>query len=267
MVGKLPGTQLNLHVRAGESEFVLRRFNEYTEPAALRGQFLLASFLRRAGLRVVVPLKTKEDESFVLHDDRLWAVFPRVAGRRGNQEREEERAALVYQQGQWITAAERVRTAPEWDIITRCAKRFRQRKSWAWVVPLDRVPRFASERKVMENARLELRPEEREAVLPILENLGAALSQLEQLLLRMGIPSLPHTATHGDFVLGNVLFNGRTMTVMDLDCYAYEPRAADFARTLSHWRRKSSELELQTLGKVFQSRAHLAPKRWKPSRS
>ncbi len=152
-----------------------------------------------------------------------------------------------------------MRTAPEWDLIIRTAQRYRQRKSWAWVVPLDRVPHFASERKLLENARLALRPEEREAVLPILDTLGTALSQLDQLLLRIGVTKLPHTVTHGDLVLGNLLFDRRTITVMDLDCYSYEPRAADFARTVSHWRRKLTELEMRTLVKVFQSRAHLAP--------
>lgn len=259
VAGRLPGTQLTFRVRAGESTFVLHRCNEYTEPPDLRSQCLLASFLRRAGLSVVEPLKTKEEESFVLAGERLWMVFPHATGRRGKPNRPEDRAALAEAQGQWVAAAERVRTAPEWELIARTAKRYRQRKSWAWAVPLDRVPHFAAERKVLEKARLELRPEEKETVPPALDGLGSALAQLEQLLARAGVAKLPHTVTHGDFVLTNTLLDGRSATVLDLDCYSYEPRAADFARSVSHCMRRVPEAELRALARAFQSRARLAP--------
>jgi hypothetical protein len=68
--GELPGTQLSLRVQAGENRYVLRRFNEYTKASALHGQFLLADFLHRGGLRVLRPL-TRE---------RTARMSPQAAG-------------------------------------------------------------------------------------------------------------------------------------------------------------------------------------------
>jgi len=228
------------------------------EALALRHQFLLADFLCRAGVRVVTSLRTQEDASCVSVGDRLWALFPHQPGRRGNAHSPQDRAQLVALQGRWIAGVERIRAVPEWDLILRTAPRYRQRKSWAWAVPLDRVPQFAAEQLITGSARTALRPADKDAVLPVLDSVETAFSPLQELFTRQHIAQRPPTFTHGDFVATNLLIQEKTAWVLDLDCYSYEPRACDFARTLSHWKRKLSEQELRTLARVFQSRARLA---------
>ncbi len=258
VVGRVPGAALALRVGAGEASYVLRQFPSHMEPAALRGQLLLAGLLRRAGVPVLPALPTKEGEGFVSEGGRLWALFPQVSGRRARAGEPEDRAALVAAEAAWVRGAARVQSVPEWDLITRAAARFRRRESWAWAVPLDRVPAFAVGQHVLADARASLRPSEQEAVSPLLEAVERALLQYDALLKEQRVAALPHTVTHGNFVPTKLLLEGAKATVLDLEGYSFEPRAADFARTLRHWGKTVPEFEVRAQAEAFRQRAGVA---------
>jgi Ser/Thr protein kinase RdoA (MazF antagonist) len=251
VLGEFPGTQLSLRVQAGESRYVLRRFNEYTRPSALHGQFLLADFLHRGGLRVLRPIRTREERPYAAAGDRLWALFPHCEGRPGRNDSPEDRLTAAAQQGSWVAAAERIRVAPEWELIVRLARPYRQRKSWAWVVALDRVADFAREHGVLNKLR------ETKTGGPALAPLEAALADFEQALAEEQVARLPRTVTHGDLHPTNLLIEQSRVTVLDLDCYSFEPRAADLARTLSPCLGRAPDAPA-ALVRAFQARARVA---------
>jgi len=227
----------------------------------LRIQFLLAKLVQEAGLKISVPIPTKDGEILVEVAYRLWALFPWCEGRPGQGDCVEDLGVLTSTQGAWIECGERLRSNPHWETIVHAAQRFRQRKSWAWIVPLDQVPRFVSEHRIIQWAHGEAAeaPEspERNMFLDLLPEVYAKICEFKELLKEQGIRELPHTVTHGDFWASNVILSDGEAVVLDLDCFSFEPRIADFARAANWYYRERSASENADLFRRFQERARL----------
>jgi Ser/Thr protein kinase RdoA (MazF antagonist) len=255
---QLEATHAAFQVRAGDRLYALRQFNPYMDAEALRTQFLLAGLMREAGLNTPLPVPTDGGEPFVEVEGRLWAVFPWCNGRPGASDCMADLFVLASVQGKWIECGELVRASRQWETIVRCAGRHRQRKSWAWVVPLDQVPRFAHEQMIVDRARAEA-PEGpyREAFLHLACEVGDSVRGFDRLLERQRVRDLSHAVTHGDFWVSNVSISEDTAAVLDLDCYSFEPRVTDFARAANWYYRERSASENAQLFREFQAHAHL----------
>ena len=258
MEGKLEATHAAFRVRAGNRLYALRQFNPYTHVGYLRTQFLLAEQIATAGVSTPVPVRAENGEPFVVVERRLWALFPWCEGRAGTADRVEDLLALTSMQGRWIECAERLRSGPRWDNIVCSAQKFRRRKSWAWVVALDQVPRFARQQTVIERAQAEA-PDgpQRKTVCDLLSEVDAAVAAFDALLEEQQTRELPRTVTHGDFWVTNISISDERVVVLDLDCYSYEPRVDDFARAANWYYTQRSPSENAHLFKQFQGRARL----------
>lgn len=269
IVHQLEATHAAFQAKAGGRLYALRQFNSYMNEEDLRMQFRLTELMQDAGLKTPVPIRVRDGEVFVEVEHRLWALFPWCDGHFGRSDCIEDLSVLTSTQGAWVECCERLRPSPHWSKIVHSARKFRQRKSWAWVVPLDQVPRFAEEHKVIHRARCEA-PEgpNREAFLNLLPEVYSGICKFEELLKQQGIHDLPHTVTHGDFWASNIIISDaeqaasslphREATVLDLDCYSFEPRITDFARAANWYYKERSESENAYLLKRFQKRARLS---------
>ena len=257
----LEATHAAFQVRAGDRLYALRQFNPYMDAGDLRTQFLLAKLMRDAGLKTSVPIPARDGEIFVEVDYRLWALFPWCEGRPGQGDCVEDLGVLTSTQGIWIECGERLRSNPDWETIVCTARTFRHRKSWAWIVPLDQVPRFVDEHRIIQWAHGEAAeaPEspERNAFLDLLAEVYTKICEFEELLKEQGICELPHTVTHGDFWASNVILSHGEGVVLDLDCFSFEPRITDFARAANRYYQERSASENADLFRQFQERARL----------
>jgi Ser/Thr protein kinase RdoA (MazF antagonist) len=132
------------------------------------------------------------------------------------------------------------------------------------------VPRFAEEHKLIHRARCEA-PEgpNREVFLDLLPEVYSGIHKFEELLKQQGIHDLPHIVTHGDFWASNIIIISDSeqavsslphseATVLDLDCYSFEPRITDFARAANWYYKERSESENAYLLKRLQEKARLS---------
>jgi Ser/Thr protein kinase RdoA (MazF antagonist) len=257
------GTHLSFQVKANNRTFVLRQYSEYMQPKELRVQLQFAKFMKEAGLSTVVPIHSIKGESFVKVNERLWTLFPWCEGRLGKDEQMVDLGILASTQGVWIQCCEKLRANPNWRVITSTSKKFRQRKSWAWVVPLDQIPQFFESHKVISriHERVKRGNYEREysdRLISLLHEVELSINAFVKLLDERGVGDLPHTVTHGDFTLGNIRINDGDGFVLDLDCFSYEPRIADFTRTLNHYFKKQNESVSIHLFERFQTQAKLS---------
>ncbi len=258
IVRQLDATHAAFQVKAGDRLYALRQFNAYTKAENLRTQFLLAELMQNAGLRTPLPVPAPDGEPFVEVQARLWSLFPWCHGRPGRAESIEDLAVLTSVQGAWVECCERLRSGSRWDDIVRSAEKSRQRKGWAWVVPLDQVPAFAREHAVIERARAEAPAgPHRTPFLQLLPEVEAAIDEFDGLLEEHGVCDLPHVVTHGDFWASNIRISGSEAVVLDLDCFSFEPRIADFARAANWYYRERSATENAHLFRRFQARARL----------
>jgi len=70
--------------------------------------------------------------------------------------------------------------------------------------------------------------------------------------------------SHGDFWASNICISDRGTHVLDLDCFSYEPRVADFARA-AHWFYSQHQPEQNRfLTDRFRSAAGIAPEELAP---
>jgi Ser/Thr protein kinase RdoA (MazF antagonist) len=72
------------------------------------------------------------------------------------------------------------------------------------------------------------------------------------------VSQLPHTVTHGDFWASNICVSDEGSTVLDLDCYSFEPRVTDFARAANWYYQTRSASENASLFRHFQEKARLS---------
>jgi len=259
LVRQLEATHVAFQVQAGERLYALRQFNPYITAEALTEQFRLARLMCEIGLNVSVPVCASDGSAFVEVADGFWALFPWCDGRPGQRDRIDDLRVLAAMQGKWIACAERLSSRPEWEGIERVASEFRRRKSWAWVVPLDQLPRFAREQQVIERARQEAPGgPHRQAFLDLLPEVDSRIREFDGLLRENGVHDLPHTVTHGDFWASNICISEDGAVVLDLDCFSFEPRIADFARAANWFHTDTTPQENASLLRQFQGQARLS---------
>lgn len=259
IIRQLEATHAAFQVSAGGRLYALRQFNAYMDTEDLYIQFRLAELMQDAGLNTPVPVQAQDGKISVEVEDRLWALFLWCDGRSGQSGCIEDLTILTSIQGAWIEYCGSLHSDPHWEAIVCTARKSRQRKSWAWIVPLDQVPRFAEEHKVIQKAHSEA-PEGsyRRAFLDLLPEMYSGICDFQELLNEQGIHELPHTVTHGDFWASNIIISGEETAVLDLDCYSFEPRITDFARAANWYYRERSALENARLFRQFQERARLS---------
>lgn len=243
---QLEETHLSFQVKTNNKAFVLRQYNQYMHAEDLRVQFLFAKLLIEVGLKSLLPIPTVEGDPFAQVNKRLWSLFPWYEGRRGTENLQTNLEVLTSTQGMWIQCGEKLRSNENWSAITATAQQYRQRKSWAWVVPLDQIPQFVESHNIISRIhdRVKRSNYKREYVnrlIALLPEAESSIYAFGELIGEKGINDLPHIVTNDDFTLGNIHINDADSVVLDLDCFSYEPRISDFARTLNHYYRKLSE--------------------------
>ncbi len=233
-VRQIEATHRAFRVEVDGKPYALRQFNPYMACEDLATQLLLAHAMAEAGLSTPVPVPTDDRKPFVQLACRLWALFPWCDGRPGDPERFEDLMALVEAEAKWATCCGPVEHSPHWDAIVGTAKRLRRRKDWAWIVPLDQLPHFAQEIAIPKVSDELPRGSTAGKLGEALPGLLWAAAVLQELLVDQSVGELPHMVTHGDFWASNIVISGEGTHVLDLDCFSYEPRVADFARS-AHW--------------------------------
>lgn len=256
---QLEATHAAFRVRASGRLYALRQFNAYVEPEDMQAQFALAEGMHEAGLRVSTPVPTTDGDPFAMVGERLWALFPWCDGRPGSADRLDDLTVLVSTQGAWVRCCEHLRSGSQWNTIVCRARKFRQRKSWAWVVPLDQVPRFAEEQRVIRRAQAKAPGNAgRRSLSSLLPELEPSIARVRDLFEEQSVSELPHMVTHGDFWASNICISDAGAVVLDLDCYSFEPRVTDFAKAANWYYRQQSPSENAALFRQFQAHAQLA---------
>ncbi|MFA5031733.1 MAG: phosphotransferase [bacterium] len=252
---KLEATNLAFQVKIDKKLYALRQFNRYMNAKDLSMQFLLAKLINTSGLKTPRPVLTRNGKEFVKVDDRLWALFPWCNGQAGGKEKLGDLKILVSTQGKWVECSTTLNSHPELKPIIKSAKKFRRRKSWAWVVPLDKVPEFAKEHPVIRKIPTGKHHKILSSLLPELQS---NICEFEELLKKHRIHELPHIVTHGDFWASNIVISGKEAVILDMDCYSFEPRITDFAKAANFYYKEHSNSENASLFKEFQKYAKLS---------
>ncbi len=262
-VTELEATHRAFRIDVDGRSYALRQFNRFMTAADLEAQACLAVALSQAGLSTPAPLPANDERLFVQVNDRLWALFPWCDGHPGDSRQFDDLVALVEAQGRWVRCAGRIGQARHWNTILSTARRFRQRKDWAWIVPLDQLPRFVDELAMPAlSARGPANPQG-DRLRGLLPGLSEAASRLRGMLDAQSVSSLPHMISHGDFWASNICISDRGTHVLDLDCFSYEPRVTDFARAAHWWYDQHTPAENRFLMDRFGSVAGLAPEELK----
>jgi len=263
-VVELEATHRAYRIDAGRRSYALRQFNPFMTSADLAAQARLAAAMAEAGLSTPPPLPANDGEAFVELDGRLWALFPWCEGRRGDSRHFADLVALVEAQGDWVRLAGKIATSPHWDAVLSTAKRFRRRKDWAWIVPLDQLPPFMDEIAMPALSECDLVGAHADGLKSLLPGLSDAGQRLRDILDAQSVSRLRHMISHGDFWASNICLSELGTTVLDLDCFCFEPRIADFARSAHWYHAKHAPEENRFLMARFCSIAGLGPEEVRP---
>jgi Ser/Thr protein kinase RdoA (MazF antagonist) len=254
----LKATHRAYHVRAADAAFALRQFNPYMERGHLAAQLTLADLLQETDVRTPPAVPARDGRRFVEVGGRLWAMFPWCEGRRGRKDRAADRLRLAVAAGEWIRAVTHAPPDPRWPDVMAAAGALRQRKDWAWVVPLDRVPAFARQIGALERMRCQPAGAAARRLRPAADDVEACLGEFAEAALVRGLGDLPCAVTHGDLFPANMLIApGDKAVLLDLDCFCHEPRAADFARAVCRLWDFGAAAEFDALREAFQGAAEL----------
>lgn len=257
---ELEATHHAYRIDADEGSYALRQLNRYMTAEDLACQCLLARGMSEAGVSTPLPVPSRNGRLFVQVRDRLWMLFPWCSGRPGDSSSLEDLSALVAAQGNWVKCSRQFQRSADWEGIVVTARRFRRRKEWAWIVPLDRLPTFVTEvalEKVLEHLPADGLARELRNLLP---GIVEAAATLQGILADHGAGELPHMVTHGDFWASNTCVSAEITHVLDLDCFSYEPRITDFAKAANWFHRKRTPAENARLFTTFQAVAQLDAK-------
>ena len=241
-VAELEATHTALRIDANGQSYALRQFNPFMTAADLTVQARLAVALSEAGLPTPPPLPADDGKPFVEVGHRLWALFPWCDGHPGDSRQFDDLVALVEAQGKWVRCAGEIDGTPHWKRILSTASRFRQRKDWAWIVPLDQLPRYVDRVAMPALSSCILAGTHADRLRGLLPGMSDAASRLRQMLDAQSVSSMPHMISHGDLWASNICISEAGTHVLDLDCFSYEPRMTDFARA-AHWYYAKHKLE------------------------
>ncbi len=263
-VAELEATHRAFRIDIDGRSYALRQFNPFMTSGDFAAQASLAASLADAGLATPPPLPTNGGERFVRLGDHLWALFPWCDGRPGDSRQSTDLFALVEAQGNWARIAGEIAKSPHWDAILSTARRFRRRKDWAWIVPLDQVPRFVDEEALPRLRACSSTGRLADELRCVLSRLSDAALQLAKMLAGNSVSRLPHIVSHGDFWASNICISRQGTYVLDLDCFSYEPRVADFARAAHWFYPQHSPEENRFLLDRFLSVSRIGPEELKP---
>ena len=254
----IEATHQAFRVVARSGEFALRQYNPYTEPQHLAAQFLLADLLQDTPIQTPPSIRTRNGQRFAEVDGGFWALFPWRQGRSGQHGNAEDHRSLAAAAGRWVGGVKQAARKPEWTEVECAAAVFRQRKDWAWVVPLDRVPEFARGIGAVDRMRRDPPKDSRQQFRETVDDIEACLEEFTTIAKEHGAADLPRCVTHGDLCPENLLIGSEVLTFIDLDCFTYEPRAADLARAVCRLGDNLTEQRLRELLPEFQKIAVLA---------
>ena len=181
----------------------------------------LRRYLVERAVPTAVPVPTRHGGTFIRHDGRTFEVYPFV---EGTTLEAADSAALAQ-----ITAA--------LALFHRVAAGFPAARTLPPVSQYSTVG-VPAESDRMEDPELLVEVYRRLAAEPGAVQFSSAISLCERWLQRLRTEfgretygGLPHTVTHGDYTLANLLFaaDGRVNGIFDLDWARWAPRVRDLA--------------------------------------
>lgn len=205
---------------------VVRRSHATRTREWLELEAAVLSHLAEMDFPAVRQRRTLEDEPFIEHEGRFWAVFDFVDGRPADPPSDQQVAALGRLHAELHTALTQV---PDADRHADYAASFRPRKSWAYLVPLAATGKFIDE--IDLTTRLAAAGD-RPDMADVLAHLASCRERTEAALA--DLPELAEQLTHYDFGQCNILFDASgEATVVDFDLLIWDSTAADVARAIN----------------------------------
>ncbi len=195
----------NFRLKTTNGEYVVRdRYAGYRDPARLAFDHGALTFLAERGVPVTAPFRSIHNETYWQQGDRLWEVFPVVAGSHFREGNVEDLRAL----------------ATALASFHRAGREFRQPSPQKLGLRGETDPRelFRLVKEMKADA-----PNEVELYENWTKVFGSALRDAQ-------FKALPHTLIHGDIQPANVLINGGHVSAfIDLDWCDSRPRIYDLA--------------------------------------
>lgn len=207
-----------LGIRSGEGDFVWKVYQTHTDPAAIRYEHRLLTWLagRELSFAVPAPLPTTDGDTLVATPDGWGALFPRIPGAPPDHGQIEEIRAVGAALGELHCALIEYPLEP--------------RPHVHGYGDLRHVHRAIPDPFALTPADLGL-PTAPDLV-DLLARWQADLAELDEFTRRVYV-HLPHQMTHGDYVPANTLFHADRLTaVLDFDHTQPDARAIDIASGL-----------------------------------
>jgi Ser/Thr protein kinase RdoA (MazF antagonist) len=193
-----------LHTSRG-AWFVRRRYDGYSAPARVAFDHRALQFLSASDVPVAAPLRSPGGDTFWMQGDRVWEVFPALAGRQLRDGDEADVRLL----------------AEALTRLHRAAREFGER--------FDKLgPRGETDPAHLLSTVRTMRqraPECAEALCRYDHWAAGAARDLDD----DAFSALPHTLVHGDVQPANVLVDGGRVSFVDFDWCAWRPRVYDLA--------------------------------------
>jgi len=181
------------------------RYAGYRDPARIAFDHAVQAFLHARHVPVVPPLRSLSGDTFWQRGDRLWEVFPAVAGRHFRDASADDIRALADA----LSAFHGAGRDFEHNTGTR-----------------KLGPRGETDPAELFGIIQKLRPDAPGPIRRYEEWIYAAAADLPDATFA----SLPHTLIHGDIQPANILIDeGRVTALVDLDWCDWRPRVYDVA--------------------------------------
>jgi Ser/Thr protein kinase RdoA (MazF antagonist) len=196
----------NYLLKTTRGKFVVRdRFAGYRDPARIAFDHAALAFLYARKVPVAPPIRGLSGDTFWLREDRLWEVFPAVAGRHFRNAATDDIRALSDALSAFHLAGR------EFEPQTAAQKL---------------GPRGETDPAELLGIIHKLRPDAPGAVELYEQWTSAAAHNLSDAVFA----SLPHTLIHGDIQPANILIDeGRVTALVDLDWCDWRPRIYDLS--------------------------------------
>jgi Ser/Thr protein kinase RdoA (MazF antagonist) len=185
--------------------FVRRRYNGYSAPARIDFDHRAIHFLSACDVPVAVPRRSSDGETYWLHNDGVFEVFPALSGRHPRDGDEADVRLLAGALTRLHRAA--LLFSPRFDKLS---------------------PRGETDPDYLRAVGRELcdrRPDCADAIARYDGWVERAARDLDA----AAFSGLPHTLVHGDVQPANVLVTDGGMVFVDFDWCAWRPRVYDLA--------------------------------------
>ena len=220
-------------VAAEDRPYALKVHHEYMDEETMSAIARVRAHLRASGVATPDATSARDESRFIEVDGRFCAVYEWADGEASAHDSLDALSAVAGIQGQWIAAMSTFDDPDAVEILSRP----RQRKDWAWIVPLDRLQEAVTQLDPLGQVRaFKTSASYHQEYLRLLPEIESRLAVYRTLLEDWALSEPLHGVTHGDLWAGNVLLTVEGAIVVDLDLCSYEPPLADFARVAA-WRR------------------------------